>query len=440
MPLRPELRDRALDRAAAVLDPIARSSRLLESIAWPREVEHAFFEAKAERLPQPTYAVDTRRAHENVAAVEALERELEGDHPILAWLRALCRSYGDANRMLLGVGTRRFHELSLSLYGGARTTALDDDTTNLDFANHVARRLALPSAAPDRSPLTTEEFVSEIEHRLRTRRPKIPLEIVRDPDLSAKAICGMTRLRVREGATFSRAEADSLFFHEIETHALTAQNGAAQKRLSFLRGGGPRTTRTQEGLAVFAELYGHALSTGRLLRLVERVRLVDMAEQGASFLDLYRHLVARGTPPHDAYLDAQRICRGGLVEGGAPFTKDASYLSGLMDVYNFLRVALRAGARDVAEVLVSGRIALEDVEPLLLLREEGVLDPPALVPRWLERWDGLLAYFAFTSFLNEVDLEPVEARHPLLVERARAAEAARKSQPPIALASDGADD
>lgn len=435
MSLRPELRDRALDRAAAVLEPIARSSRLLESIAWPRKVERAFFAADAERLPEPEYEVDADRARDNLAALARLEDELEGDHPVLAWLRALCRSYGDANRMILGVGTRTFHELSLTLYGGARSTALDADTTNLDFAEHIATRLALPSALPPERPLSSDEFVDAIEARLRARRPKIPIEIARDPDLSAKAICGMTRLRVREGATFTAAEADSLFFHEIETHALTAQNGAAQRRLGFLRGGGPRTTRTQEGLAVFAELYGHALSTGRLLRLVERVRLVDMAEGGASFLDLYRHLVSHGAEPHDAYLDAQRVCRGGLVEGGAPFTKDASYLSGLMDVYNFLRVALRAGARDVAEVLVSGRIALEDVEPLLLLREEGVLDPPALVPRWLERWDGLLAYFAFTSFLNEVDLEPVEARHPLLVERARAREVARASTPAAPLAS-----
>lgn len=430
MSLRPELRDHALERATAVLEPVARASRLLESIAWPRSVERAFFDADCARLPTPEYAIDTDAARENVAAVTRLEEELSGDHPILAWLRAICRSYGDANRMLLGVGTRGFYELSLSLYGGARSTALDVDTNNLDFAEHIAQRLELPFALPEEHPLSTDEFVAEVEHRLRTRRPRISLEIVVDPDLSAKVICGMTRLRVREAAMFTAAEADSLFFHEIETHALTAQNGAAQKRLGFLRGGGPRTTRTQEGLAVFAELYGHALSTGRLLRLVERVRLVDMAERGASFLDLYRYLLAHGAAPHDAYLDAQRICRGGLVEGGAPFTKDASYLSGLMDVYNFLRVALRADARDVAEVLVSGRIALEDVEPLLLLRQQGVLDPPVLVPRWLQRWDGLIAYFAFTSFLNEVDLEPVEARHPLLVERARAREQARTSTPP----------
>jgi hypothetical protein len=143
-----------------------------------------------------------------------------------------------------------------------------------------------------------------------------------------------------------------------------------------------------------------------------------MAEDGASFLDLYRYLTGAGVAPRDAYLDAQRICRGGLLEGGAPFTKDASYLSGLMDVYNFLRVALRSGERAVAEVLVSGRIALEDIEALTWLRAEGVLTPPRFVPRWLAHWDGLLAYFSFTSFLNEVDLAPVEKRHKALLERA----------------------
>jgi uncharacterized protein (TIGR02421 family) len=419
--MRPEDRDRALDRAAAVLDSVSRSSRLLESIAWPGAVEHAFFAAGAQKLPEPTYAIDREAALANIEALAALESELAGEHPLLVWLRALARSYGDANRMLLAVGSRDFYELSLRVYGGARTTALDADTTNLDFAEHVGdrlRKVTHAAAEPERT-LTAEEFLLEIEGRLARRRRKMDIKLERDPDLSAKVICGMTRLRVRDGASFTAAEARSLYNHEIETHALTAQNGAGQRRIPFLRGGGPRTTRTQEGLAVFSELYAHALSTERLARLVERVRLVDKAEQGASFLDLYRYLLEAGATERDAYLDAQRICRGGVVAGGAPFTKDASYLSGLIDVYNFLRVVLRAGARDVAEVLVSGRIALDDVEPLLLLRTEGVLEPPRLLPRWLARWDGLVAYFAFASFLNEVDLEPVEARHRELLARTR---------------------
>src|SRR5450755_1429985 len=242
--------------------------------------------------------------------------------------------------------------------------------------------------------------------------------IVRDPDLSAKVICGMTRLRVRDGARFSRDEAEGLYEHEIETHALTAQNGAAQQGFPLLRSGGPRATRTQEGLAVFSELYGHTLSSRRLERIATRVLMVGMAEDGASFLDVYRYLLDKGDEPHDAYLNAQRVFRGGNVAGGAPFTKDACYLAGLVDVYNFLRVAVRARGRTLGEVLVSGRLALDDLEALLWLREEGVLTKPKLEPRWLERWDTLLSYFAFTSFLNEVDLPPVEARHKALVDRA----------------------
>jgi uncharacterized protein (TIGR02421 family) len=433
--MRPELRDRALARAAEVLEKVSRSSRVLESIAWPRSVERAFFDANACELPVPSYTLDRDAAEANIAALGVLEKELAGDHPLLTWLRSLCGSYLDANRMILAVGTRAFYTLAQSIYGGARSTALDSDTTNLDFAEHVGQRLgsaaktehaaaSLEDGRPDVLPcylhgsLDTEGFIAEIERRLARRHPPVRMEIVRDPDLSAKVICGMTRLRVRDGASFAHAEAESLYVHEIETHALTAQNGAAQPALSFLRGGGPRTTRAQEGLAVFSELYAHALSTDRLRRLVDRVRMVAMAEDGASFLELYRYLIDRGDEPHDAYLDAQRICRGGLVEGGAPFTKDASYLSGLMDVYNFLRVAIHDGGRDVAEVLVSGRIALEDVEALMWLRAEGVLARPELIPRWLAHWDGLLAYFAFTSFLNEVDLEPVERRHRAILRRA----------------------
>jgi uncharacterized protein (TIGR02421 family) len=433
MPMRPELRDRALARAASVLEPVARSSRLLDAIAWPRRVERAFFAANAEVQPEPVYELDRDLARANIEALQAAALDLGGDHPLLSWLRAVCASYIDANRMILAVGTREFYTLSYSIYGGARTTALDNDTTNLDFAEHVGARLGGPgehgaeaSIGPAgerldraRAPaLDASGFVTAMERQLARRTPPLPMEIVRDPDLSAKVLCGMKRMRVREGALFAEAEADSLYVHEVETHALTAQNGDAQLSVPFLRAGGPRTTRAQEGLAVFSELYAHSLSTERLRRLVDRVRMVAMAEDGASFLDLYRHLVERGVPEHDAYLDAQRICRGGIVLGGAPFTKDASYLSGLMDVYNFLRVAVRAGARAVAEVLVSGRIALEDVEALTWLRAEGVLAPPRFVPSWLAHWDGLLAYFAFTSFLNEVDLAPVEERHKALLSRA----------------------
>ena len=188
-----------------------------------------------------------------------------------------------------------------------------------------------------------------------------------------------------------------------------------------MRAGGPRTTPTQEGLAVFSELYNRALAAPRLERLALRVKMVEMAEGGASFLDLYRALVERGSAPRDAYLDAARICRGGVVAGGAPFTKDACYLAGLVHVYAFLSVFVRAGFRDECELLVSGRIALDDVLALMELRSAGLLERPKHRPRWLDRWNTLLPFFAFTSFVDTLDIAPVQAHYDSVVARAAAA-------------------
>jgi len=113
--------------------------------------------------------------------------------------------------------------------------------------------------------------------------------------------------------------------------------------------------------------------------------------------------------PRDAYLDAQRICRGGVLEGGAPFTKDACYLSGLLHVYAFLNVFVRGGFRDETEMLVAGRLDLDDVAALVKLRALGILARPKHRPRWLRHWDTLLPSFAFSSFMTWIDLSPVEA-------------------------------
>src|SRR5262249_47538604 len=154
-----------------------------------------------------------------------------------------------------------------------------------------------------------DELAAELEVRIAAHRPKIDVAVILDEKCSSKAIAGMTRVRVRPDATFEAWEAEGLYVHEVETHAFTAQNGAAQELAPFLKAGGPRTTPTQEGLAVFAELHHHALAAPRLERLAVRVKMVEMAEDGASFVELYRWLVERGSGERDAYLDASRICR-----------------------------------------------------------------------------------------------------------------------------------
>jgi uncharacterized protein (TIGR02421 family) len=411
-------RDRSLEAiklAAPIFDKVASRTRLLDALNWPREIEERFFAKGASALPEVKYEIDRARIEENVAALEGLAMTLDVGDPIQRWLVDVSRSYLDGNRLLLAIGTERFHEISVDLYGGPRSV-FDKDSTNLDLASHLEARLAgeVPVLPKKGSELDPKSFGKALEGLADSIGMQI--ETVVDDDVSAKVVAGTDRVRIRGGTRFKKVEVEGLFVHEVETHALTAQNGAAQPLLKFLKSGGPRTTRTQEGLAVFAEFHAHALSVERMRRIVRRVRLVEMAESGASFLDLYRWLVEQGSDERNAYFDAARICRGGLLTGRAPFTKDSSYLAGFMEVYNFLQVAVRGGARESVHLLVAGRLALDDLHVLHELRARGLLAPPKLMPRWMEDWDALLPYFAFTSFLQEIDLGQVESRHRKLLQ------------------------
>lgn len=414
-----------LGRVSKALNDHRKKGNLLELIAWPREVEEAFFAAGASRLPVVEYRIDTKGIEASTAELARIAATIDGDEPVAAWLRSVIGSKIAESEMLLAIGTPDFHARALELYGSARTAFYQGKATNLDLADHLTKRLRIHGwdEATDReeTPLTAEQLGQLLASHVDKVRPRMEVEIVIDPACTAKVLAGMRRVRIRPDATFPRWEAEGLWHHEIETHALTAQNGAAQAGAPFLGAGGPRTTRTQEGLAVFGELYNRALTVKRIERLAARVHLVDMAEQGASFLDLYRHLVERGSTPREAYLDAQRVCRGGLIEGGAPFTKDACYLSGLLHVYAFLNVFVRGGFRDETELLVSGRIDLDDIAALVKLRALGILARPKYRPRWLKNWDTLLPYFAFASFMSEIDVSPVEAHYRDVIELAEAA-------------------
>jgi uncharacterized protein (TIGR02421 family) len=413
-----------LGRVASALGHHKKKHYILEAIRWPNRVEEAFFASGAGRLPEITYEVDRDGLNTHMADLVRVVKTIDGDEPVAAWLRRVVESKIDENRLLLATGTKGFTDLSRGIYGNARSVLFEGKAKSLDLAHHLLERLEIHGSddAHDtaEAPLSALTFAEQLSARVDRMHPSFDVEIVLDPHCAAKVLAGMRRVRVRPDATFPHWEAEGLFHHEVETHALTAQNGLAQADAPFLSAGGPRTTRTQEGLAVFSELYHRALTVHRIERLAIRVVLVEMAEQGASFLDLYRYLLERGTPEREAYLDAQRICRGGLVQGGAPFTKDACYLSGLLHVYAFLSVFVRGGFRRETELLVAGRIDLEDVGALVKLRSLGILSRPRYRPRWLKNWDTLLPSFGFLSFMTWIDLAPVEAHYHSTIQLAQA--------------------
>ena len=403
---------RLLDRADRTMRGAAP---LLETITWSREVEERFFAAGAEVLPVPHYDVDRGHLEEKLRAFDVLEADLPKGEPLGRFLARRIESLRLGAKMLLAIGTPEFGRLSARAYGGARSSWLDDDTDNLHFAEHLAERVGMDDKTVDgeKETLTAAEFRLSIFERLEARTVKPSLEVLLDENLSAKVIAGKKRVRVRPDARFTAEEARSLYLHEVETHVFTAQNGDLQP-VHVLDAGGPLATRTQEGLAVFAEMYAKALTLPRLGRLIERVRLVAKAEDGADFLEVFRYLTDKGISERAAFVDASRIFRGGVLTGGSAFTKDASYLGGFAEVYNVLRIAIRAHQRVFAEVLVSGRLGLDEMPELLDMRTEGLLVAPRFVPSWLRSWDDLVVHFAFSSFLQEIDLRAIERRYPWL--------------------------
>lgn len=74
--------------------------------------------------------------------------------------------------------------------------------------------------------------------------------------LSANALATATSIRIRRDARFTDRDASQLLNPETYIHSATSLNGRAQPELPILAAGRPGTTRTQEGLDVFAEIIG----------------------------------------------------------------------------------------------------------------------------------------------------------------------------------------
>jgi len=234
------------------------------------------------------------------------------------------------------------------------------------------------------------------------------VEVVLDPAIVAKALAGPNRVRVRSTARFSELDYAQLLQHEAFVHAATILNGRKQPRLRGLGLGAPRTTRTQEGIAVLSEIVTDSIDIARLRRIAQRVLAVQQALDGADFIEVFRSFLDAGQSEVEAFRSAQRVFRGGDVRGGVPFTKDAVYLAGVLEVHTFLRIAIRDNRPELIPRLFAGRMTLGDVVRLSPLFDRGELRGPAYVPPWAADLRRLAAVFAFSAFLSRIRLHRLD--------------------------------
>jgi uncharacterized protein (TIGR02421 family) len=376
-------------------------------------VAAGFFAAGARELPAISYApLDPSPV---LAEVEAARALIDGDAAPHSWLRRVAGAIGDGARMLEAVGTPRFFELSCELYGRPTRKLADGSMCALDLAIHLDEIL---DGFSDREliamqpPRLDADQVAETVQRLCARHFGDAAPTVEVVDhLSANALAGARYIRLRRGAAFTDRDVFQLVHHEAFVHVATTLNGIQQRHLPVLASGHPGTTRTQEGLAVFAEFISGSMDPDRLRRLADRTIAIEMAIDGADFLEVYRFFLDSSDNPPQAFENARRVFRGGVLTGGAPFTKDGVYIEGLLRVHNFLRAVVQLGRTDCLHLLFCGKLDIEDLPALTELASHGLVEYPRFVPPWAGDLRFLVSYLAYSGFLNRVDLSRIRAHY-----------------------------
>ena len=395
--------------AAAALDKAAGNMRVLSSLSWDNALRDPFL--KHGVMPKPDYpVVDTTTAREAVAFAR---KHIDGDHVVMQWLARLCVTLDTTANMMDSRETPAFFEHSAALYGQPTDLMLDKTTRVLALARHMDSTLdgidfdQLVVEGYEEI-LDAEGFADALEDRLdHFFGGDAPSVIVSDA-VSAKAAASSKRIRVRSDAMFTDRDVDQLLHHEALVHSATGLNGRLQENFPILKRGHPGTTEIQEGLAVFAEVITGNMDPRRFRRLSGRVMAIQMAIEGADFKEVFDFFAER-EGREQAYENTRRVFRGGVISGGAPFTKDMVYLNGLLRVHNFIRTAVKLRRSDLIRVLFVGKLDIEDVPALAQLASLKRIEPPKFMPPWASDLRFLVSYMAYSAFLNQVKMPGFQA-------------------------------
>ena len=407
-------------KVAHLLHAGARRVRILRSIEWPAPVKQDFFSKDARELPVISYP--GFEATPTIDIIREARRMIIPISPIDQWLERQANSIETGARMLAGIGTPVFFEHSRQVYGEPTAPLRYLPVTSLELAQSIQEvidqlaRIGL-GVAPA-AHLSAEDVAREIQAAVSLHFAEDAPKVTLVDTLSANALATADEIRIRRDARFIDKDAAQLLNHEAYIHVATSLNGRAQTDLPILGAGHPGTTRTQEGLAVFAEIISGTIELDRLRRLADRVFAIQMAIEGADFLEVYGYFLERTGNPDRSFENARRVFRGGVITGGAPFTKDVVYLFGLLQVSNAIHAIFSAGRSDCLRLLFCGKLDLQDVPALCELAAMGLCRPARYLPPWASDLRSLLASLTYSTFMSKIDHAPMTAVVQKLLENA----------------------
>ena len=386
--------------------------RVLASVNWPVSSQEEFLSGW--RVGRPVLPQIQYRKHDFSqvrAELAAIDEAVDHTHPIGRYLHLTSESWRIATRMLDVAGTHRVTAYSTRLFGRPVEMLPGNGPTNLEAAKHFADLAdELDQELRGYEPayvVSAEQIQVELQQQVDEFFGKGTVSVELDPGLIAKAAASATSIRLRTNTGFTDYDRNQLLMHEAYVHTLTGLNGSQQHVLGSMARGSPRTTATQEGLATLSEMMSGSMDIERMKRISLRILAINMAIDGADFIQVFRYFINAGQSETDSFSSAQRIFRGVPTSGGAAFTKDTVYLHGLLSVHTFFRWCLRNRKLSLARELFAGKMALEDVFSLESSYAAGHVAPARFLPPWIQRANGLAGMLAFSLFVNKIRLDSI---------------------------------
>lgn len=323
--------------------------------------------------------------------------------------------------MLKARGRADFYKFARELYGSPKNCFYEDTNTISDMAHLLyeilsGMEVSIPQVEyPENIP--SAAVVDQLNERFGRYFHDRKVVAKLSDGIVADAAAGGDKVKIRDGAMFSIRDVDIYEVHEGWVHVGTTLNGRAQPVCEFLSIGPPRCTGTQEGLAVIMEIFTFRSFIRRAKEINDRIISIEKAEDGANILEIIEYLRTEGYAERDAIANAFRVFRGGLMEGGAPFTKDISYCQGFVENYNFMRSAIRASKPHLIPYLFVGKLAVQDIPLIYKKHLEGLIEAPHFLPPHFQDLNGIAVWMSFSSFFNRVDLKSVQTHYSSLFER-----------------------
>ena len=414
------------DRLVAIQKPI----QILDAIKWPNHIQETFFATGEKELPkidrdfyrQQSLSFDDQKVYGELLELRRdIKRQLGSKDGLGRILLDTVDQYLVVIDMLRHRGEPLFGESSVRLYGSAHEKLRGDRKTLREVGERLCAIFSSPAVEhlkrPYANDIPASQAVDLLARKLHTYFNEGDIKVMLSNGIVSDAAAGGDTIKLNESAMFSELDLQVLEVHEGWVHVGTTYNGRAQPYATWLGVGSPRITANQEGLAVLMETLTFSSFPIRARRISDRVTAVAMAEEGANFIEVYNHFREKGISRHDSYRVTQRVFRGGMVEGGAVFTKDISYVKGFVENVNFIKSAIESGVPEILPMMFVGKVTLDDIPILYQHYLEGTIAAPQYLPPMFRDLNGLFVWFGLSSGMSLVDMGSVKRHYRKLFDK-----------------------